>query len=88
LAAWLLWLLGLGAAIVLIAFQGLGEVAAATAVAGWGVVFVAAIQLLPMMADTLAWRQLLKAGAEVSLWRLFWARLAAVLGPLDRRVGQ
>jgi putative membrane protein len=74
LAAWLLWLLGLGAAIVLIAFQGLGEVAAATAVAGWGVVFVAAIQLLPMMADTLAWRQLLKAGAEVSLWRLFWAR--------------
>jgi putative membrane protein len=74
LAAWLLWLLGLGTAIVLIAHQGLGDVAAATAVAGWGVVWVAAIQLLPMMADTLAWRQLLRHPAETSFRWLFWAR--------------
>lgn len=74
LAAWLLWLLGLGAAVVLIAFQGLGDVVAATAVAGWGVVWVASIQLLPMMADTLAWRQLLRHPAKTSLWRLLWAR--------------
>jgi putative membrane protein len=72
--AWLLWFLGLGVAIALIASQGLGDVAAATAVAGWGILWVAALQLLPMLADTLAWRLLLQHPTETSLWRLFWAR--------------
>ncbi len=74
LTAWLLWLVGLGTAIVLIAHQGLGDVAAATAVAGWGVVWIAAIQMLPMIVDTLGWRQLLDRRAGISFTKLLWAR--------------
>ena len=70
----LLWLVGLGTVIALIAWQGFVEVAAATAVAGWGILWVSLVQLLPMMADTLGWRELVGRGTAVSLRRLFFAR--------------
>ena len=68
------WLLGLGIVIGLIAHQGFEEVTAATAVAGWGLLWVVSIQLLPMFADTIAWRELLRPHVSMSLVRLFWAR--------------
>lgn len=50
----LLWLVGLATVIALVAHQGFAEVATAVAVAGWGVVWLGLIQIVPMTADTLA----------------------------------
>lgn len=59
----------------LLAWQGLGEVAAALAAAGWGLLVVAVFHVLPMAADTLAWRRLLAGAPSVpfpALLRLRW----------------
>lgn len=74
LAGLLLWFVGLAIAIGLIAAQGLSKVAAATAAAGWGILFLGSLQLLPMLADSTAWHQLLRGYAKVPLARLLWAR--------------
>lgn len=68
------WLSGLSVAIALIAVQGVHEVLAATSVAGWALLWVPAIQLLPMCADTLAWQRLIAPSARVPFRVLFWAR--------------
>lgn len=70
----MMWLMGLSFVIVLIARQGLVEVGAATAAAGYGVLWVAGLQFIPMMCDTLGWRQILIRQPSVSLVGLFWAR--------------
>lgn len=70
----LLWLMGLGFVIVLVARQGLVEVGAATAAAGYGMLWIACLQFVPMMCDTMAWRQILVRQPGVSLVGLFWAR--------------
>lgn len=70
----LLWLAGLSLVIALIARQGLTEVAVAMAAAGYGVFWVAALQLVPMVFDTMAWQQLLARQPAVSLPRLLWVR--------------
>jgi len=70
----LLWLCGLATVIALVAHQGFAAVAAAVAVAGWGIVWLGLIQIAPMTADTLAWRALLRAHASASFAGLFWAR--------------
>jgi putative membrane protein len=70
----LLWLVGLVAAVLLVVQQGPEEVAAATAVAGWGVLWIALIQFLPMMADTMAWWQLLQRHGSTAWAKLFWVR--------------
>jgi putative membrane protein len=66
--------MGLSFVIALVARQGLVEVGAATAVAGYGVLWVACLQFVPMMCDTMAWRQILVRQPGVSLVGLFWAR--------------
>lgn len=73
-AGLLAWLMGLGLVIGLIAREGLDEVAAATAVAGYGMFWVACLQFFPMLFGTAAWRQTLPARSAVSPAGLFWAR--------------
>ena len=70
----LLWLVGLATAVLLVVQQGPEEVAAATAVAGWGILWIALIQFLPMMADTMAWWQLLQRHGSTAWAKLFWVR--------------
>jgi putative membrane protein len=69
-----LWLLGLTVAIALVARQGFAEVAASVAAAGWGVLWLGLVHLLPMTADTLGWRALLRRQAAAGFATLFWAR--------------
>ncbi len=66
--------MGLGAAIGLVAHQGVGTVAAAFAAAGWGVALVVCWRLVPMVADTVAWACLFERPHRPSFLRLLWAR--------------
>jgi hypothetical protein len=59
IALYLLWAIGLALLLGLIAYYGFGDVAAAIGVAGWGVLWVVAYRLVPLLADTLGWRALL-----------------------------
>jgi putative membrane protein len=52
-------LAGLAVFTGLIAYQGVREVGAAVAVAGWGLLVVALFHLVPMLADALGWHVLL-----------------------------
>ena len=70
----LLWLAGLAAAVALIAVEGAGDVLAATAAAGWGLLLVIGLEFLPMTADTLAWQRLISAPPGVGFRRLFLIR--------------
>jgi putative membrane protein len=56
----LAWLVGLGLIASLIATQNLGDVIAAVAVAGWGIVLAGFAHLGTLSADTLGWRALLR----------------------------
>lgn len=74
LLGYLTWLAGLAVVIALVAAEGAGDVARAMADAGWGIGAVAAIHLLPMLADTMAWRRLIAGRAAVTFAGLFWIR--------------
>src|SRR5215470_5792337 len=68
-------LCGLALFASLIAYQGIGEIGRALAVAGWGLVWVALYHLLPMAADAFGWRSLLVARhqlAPVTMLRVRW----------------
>ncbi len=69
-----LWSIGLLAAVLLIAQQGIVEVAAATAVAGWGILWITLVQFLPMTADTMAWVQLLQPRPSRAWTKFFCVR--------------
>ena len=73
----LLWSIGLATAILLIVQQGIEDVAAATAAAGWGILWIVLIQFLPMTADTTAWSHLLRPYGSTPWMKLFWARWIA-----------
>ena len=66
--------LGLLLFLVLLARQGLGEIAAAIAVAGWQVFVVAVFHLLPMLVNTLGWQALFSANARPLFARLLYSR--------------
>ncbi len=53
-------ILGLALFIAIIVWEGAGDVAAALAVAGWGLVIVALYHFVPLSADALAWRSLFR----------------------------
>jgi putative membrane protein len=73
LAAYLMALFGLGLFTVILLRHGVGEIATALGVAGWGLVWVALFHLLPMTADSLGWRVLFGA-REPDLRTLVWVR--------------
>lgn len=74
IAVYLTWAAGLALFVALIAYQGVAEVMAAVAVAGWGLLLVAAFHLGPMIADAVAWRGLVVGGRRPSLITLSWVR--------------
>lgn len=74
-AAVLAGLLGLFLFTGLILWEGAGEVAAALAEAGWGLAAVALFHLVPLLADTAAWRLLFASRPRrPGFARLVWAR--------------
>lgn len=75
LASFILLAGGIVLFVGLIVEHGIGEVYAATAVAGWGVAAVAAFHLVPMLCDAMAWRAIMPAKHRLSLaavTRLRW----------------
>ncbi len=71
------WSLGLaGAALftVLLIRQGLPQVGAALATAGWGILAVAVFHLIPIFLDTMSWWVLFPRVERPSRLNLFWMR--------------
>ncbi len=58
----------------LLVHQGVGEVLAALAVGGWGLLGVALFHLAPMVADALGWRTLLVATPRPRVGTMLFAR--------------
>ena len=55
-----------------IAYQGVGDVLAAVAVAGWGLLLVTFAHLAVVLIDAMSWRALLGHGTRRPLHRLAW----------------
>ncbi|HEY4071855.1 MAG TPA: lysylphosphatidylglycerol synthase domain-containing protein [Herbaspirillum sp.] len=53
-AAWIALSVGLALFVALLAWQGIGSIAATLSVAGWGLLLVAAFHLVPLLLDALA----------------------------------
>lgn len=71
----ILWLIGLAGLLLftaVIAFQGIGVVSAAVASAGWGLVWVAAFHLIPLIVDAWAWKILLDKHKRIGLFKFTW----------------
>ncbi len=66
--------LGLALAIVLIVYQGAGDVAGAIAAASWGIVVVVLVRLVPILVDGCLWRLLFPRGERPRLTLLLWTR--------------
>ena len=74
-ALYALWLAGIALFLGLIAYHGAGDLVAAIAVVGWGLAWVVAYRLVPMLADTLGWRALLSGPHQrplLQMLRLRW----------------
>jgi len=71
---YLFWAAGLALLVALIAYHGVGDVASAVAMAGWGLVAIVAYRALPMLADTLGWLVLLPHAYRRPLAQLLWMR--------------
>src|SRR5271170_897697 len=65
-SAKLTFALGLGAAIVLIARAGAGDIASLLSRAGWILLLLVPLQALPMLLDVLGWRALIAQPVHVS----------------------
>jgi len=74
LAAGLGFLVGLTAVVLLIAWQGAGAVAQAFAAAGWGLIVVVAYHLVPMSADMMGWRRVIRPADRPSIATMLRAR--------------
>ena len=70
----LLFLGGMALFTMLIGIYGFGEVAAALAAAGWGLLWVTVFHLIPLMINTVAWRRLFDERKCPSLVVMVWAR--------------
>jgi putative membrane protein len=58
----------------LVAWYGLGEISRALAVAGWGLLVVAGFHVVPLVADALAWRALLRPATRPPALQFIRAR--------------
>jgi putative membrane protein len=73
-ALYALWLAGVALFFGLIAYHGAGDLIAAIAVVGSGLVWIVAYRLVPMLADTLGWRALLSHPHQRPLLQLLQLR--------------
>jgi putative membrane protein len=69
--------LGLSLFVAIIAYHGVGQVAAAVAVAGWGVILVSAAHAGPLLANAVGWRRLLTNSHRLPLATVVWTRWIA-----------
>jgi len=67
-------LAGMTMLIVLLAWQGFGAVTVALATAGWGLLLITGFHLIPMLANTMAWRHLFQPERRLPVHRLLIAR--------------
>src|SRR5271170_1010583 len=65
-SAKLTFALGLGVAIVLIARAGAGDIASLLSRAGWILLLLVPLQVLPMLLDVLGWRALIAQPVQIS----------------------
>jgi putative membrane protein len=68
------WIAGIFILVTLVIFHGTATVMAAVAAAGWGLLAVTAFHLVPMTADTIAWRYLLEPETRPRFYKLLWMR--------------
>jgi putative membrane protein len=62
-------ILALGVVVGLVAWQGVGSIAGVLAVAGWQVLWLVPLFLLPLVAATASWRRLFPSPALAPSWR-------------------
>jgi len=67
-------IIGIGLSIALVVYQGAGDVAAAIAAVGWGLVLVIASRIVPIVLDGYVWRFLMPRDAERPVLLMLWAR--------------
>ncbi|MDP6589942.1 MAG: lysylphosphatidylglycerol synthase domain-containing protein [Alphaproteobacteria bacterium] len=65
---------GIGVIIALVIYQGAGDVAAAIAAVGWGLVFVIVSRMVPIALDGYVWRFLFPRETPRPVALLLWAR--------------
>lgn len=67
-------ILGIGAVIGLVVYQGVGDVGSALAAAGWGLVLVVLVRIVPVVVDGAAWRLLFDPAHRPTMAEVQWAR--------------
>jgi putative membrane protein len=72
--AYLTWAAGVAGAAALIWYTGHGEVAAALAACGWGMLWVAVFRMFPLAIDAIAWGRLFGDAARPPFMALLWMR--------------
>ena len=73
--SWIAFLAGLTVFVLLIGYYGIGDIAAALAVAGVsGLALIAAVHILPLSAEALGWRFLFPPGKRPHFRTLLWGR--------------
>jgi len=74
-ASWMAFLAGLSLFVFLVAYYGIGDIAAALAVAGAsGLALIAAVHILPLSAEAIGWRFLFDPGKRPGFRMLLWGR--------------
>src|SRR5262249_58373082 len=91
-ASWIAFLAGLSVFVLIIGYYGIGDIAAALAVAGGsGLALIAAVQILPLATEAMGWRPLFEPGKRPSFRTLLWGRWIGesvdILLPAGRRCG-
>ena len=76
-SAYIALLLGLALFTALIVKEGAGQIAAALAVAGWGLLVVAVFHFVPLSIDSIAWAMLFSRSRRPAFGKLLWARWIA-----------
>jgi putative membrane protein len=73
--SWIAFLAGLSLFVFLVAYYGIGDIAAALAVAGVsGLALIAAVHILPLAAEAMGWRFLFEPSNRPSFRTLLWGR--------------
>jgi len=67
-------IMGISVIIVLVVYQGAGDVANALATVGWGLVLIVIVRILPIIIDGAAWRLLFATDYRPRMLDIQWAR--------------
>ena len=74
-ASWIAFLAGLSVFVLIIGYYGIGDIAAALAVAGVsGLALIAVVHILPLATEAMGWRPLFEPGKRPSFRTLLWGR--------------